>query len=109
MSDFKDGLDSDLSNVFFNKDEFAEEITYNPFGGSPYTVNAIFDDEFESVDPESDASILSTQPAILIKTADIIGGPNPKDKVTIRGTTYQFITDEQNGVGVTRLQLHEDL
>lgn len=30
-----------MVNIFLNSDEFAEEITYTPNGGSPITINAI--------------------------------------------------------------------
>lgn len=105
MSNFTDQLDSDLQNVFFNKAEFAEQISYNPDGGSPYNIAAIFDNEYESVDPETEQPIISTQPTVLINTNELQAAIGPADTITVRGTVYKFRTDEPNGVGVIRLQL----
>jgi hypothetical protein len=107
--DFKSQLNEDLETVFFNNLEFAEEIDYNPNGGISYKISAIFDDEYESVDPETNSPILSTQPSVLINANDLQAAIGPADTVTVRGTEYRFVTDEPNGVGVIRLQLHRKI
>ena len=111
MSDFKSDLDADLSDVFMNKDEFAEEVTYTPKAapGSPYTINGIFDNEFESVDPDTNAPIISTQPNLRIKEADLQAPAAPGDLVTIRSIEYKVIEPETDGVGTTVLLLHKNI
>jgi len=108
MSDFTDALDSDKKKVFFNDEEFAEEVTYNPTIGANYTLNAIFDNEFESVDPDTLQPITSTEPIIRVDINDIVGGKvKDGDKVTIRTIEYRIIEDQQDGVGTTVLRLQK--
>lgn len=106
---FKEDLDADLSNVFMNPDEFAEQITIIPVSnpGSPYNINGIFDQEFEGVDPDTQAEIISQQPNVRIKEADLQNPIAKGDKAVIRGVTYDIIKPETDGVGTTVLFLHE--
>ncbi len=106
---FKEELDADLTKVFMNADEFAEQITIIPVSnpGSPYNINGIFDAEFEGVDPDTQAEIISQQPNVRVKEADLQAPIEKGDKATIRGVTYEIIRPETDGVGTTILFLHE--
>lgn len=111
MVDFKDQLDADLEDVFFNKDEFAEEITLTPAaqGQDPYTLNAIFDREFQDVDPETERPILSTHPVARINENDLVNPLQPNDTLTIRSTIFEIKTKEPDGVGTIICELKQKI
>ncbi len=48
---FEDVRAADAVNVFANPDEFGEELTYTPHGGSPTTVRAVVTRHPERADP----------------------------------------------------------
>lgn len=109
MTAFSDALDADKKNNFFNNEEFAEQITYTPLSGSAYQLNALFDNEFESVDPDTNQPVISTQPMIRVDTNDLQSTIKKGDKVTVRTIVYKIITDEPDGVGTVVLRLHKDV
>jgi hypothetical protein len=39
----KSDMVSDARNIFLNASEFAEQVSYTPFGGSPKTIKAVVD------------------------------------------------------------------
>lgn len=105
---FKEELDNDLSTVFMNKDEFAEEIKFIPKANPSafYLINGIFDKEFFAVDPETNAQVIATQPNVRVKEADLQAAVKPGDKVVIRSVTYEIVRPETDGVGTIVLFLH---
>ena len=109
MATFKGQLVEDLDNVIFNTDEFAEDITYSPSGGSPYSLKGIFDHEYEDINPETNEAIVSEQPNVQVDENKLQAEPKPNDEVTIRSVVYKVIKSEKNGVGVTRILLHRKI
>jgi len=104
---FKEDLDQDLTDNFFNPDEFAEVVTIYPAAGGSYTLNAIFDKAFEEVDPETEEPILSTRPILHFKEADLQAEIQPGDEFVVRGVRYTIITHEPDGVGTVMFHLHK--
>lgn len=107
MSDFTDQLENDLDKVFFNKEEFAEEVTITPYGGAPYTIRAIFDNDYQTVDVETQQPVTSQQPAIRIHDTDLQSALNPADQFTIRGKNYTITDRQPDGVGTILILLNE--
>lgn len=110
MGDFKQDLQDDLDNTFFNKSEFAENagtVTYYPKAGGSYEVAGIFDSEFEMVDPETNQPVLSRQPMIQVNEDDLQAEPAPEDEIEIRGVRYRVIEFHPDGVGTVALILHK--
>jgi hypothetical protein len=103
----KDDMADDLENVFFNKDEFAEEWTYHPFGGVDYPITPIFDNEYQSVGPGGSVEINSTNPNIRLRESELHAAPGPKDEVTGRGIRYSLTTPEPDGVGTILFTLRK--
>jgi len=73
---------ADLDDVFFNTNEFAETVTYTPYGGTAGSIAAIPED----IDP----SIMDVPPAgdsmlLTVKVSDV---PNP-----LRGDTFLIGTE----------------
>ena len=109
---FKQDLTNDLTDVFFNKVEFAEDattVTYHPASGSPYEVAVIFDREFESVDPNTEQAVISTQPVARINENDLVAEVKKGDKITVRGQKYLIIKPETDGVGTIFLFLNKEI
>jgi hypothetical protein len=88
------------------KQAFGEEITYTPNGGSPVTLQAIVDMEFEQVDPQTGAIVSSNQPMIGVKDSDLEDTPAPGDTCTVRGQNYKVIERREDGQAGSRLILH---
>lgn len=88
---------------------FSEDVIYTPadIGISPVTMLAIFDREFISVDPQTGASVISTQPTIGVKNNQLPSAPNPGDRVTIRGELYRVIESQTDGWAGTKILLHK--
>ncbi len=110
MADFKQGLVNDLKNNHFNTKEFAEDIIWKRAAdpGNPLTIPAIFDSEFESIDPETNQPVLSTQPTIRIDENQLSSFTiAPGDEFTIRSTEYTITQYQPDGVGTIILLLHK--
>lgn len=56
----------DAVGVFLNDDEFAEEITYTPYGGTPRTIKAIVVRERLGTNPEDSGRTLRNECEIFI-------------------------------------------
>lgn len=49
------------------RDTFGETVTYTPVGGSSVSIQAIVDEAFEAVDPNTGAIVIAQQPKIGIR------------------------------------------
>lgn len=85
---------------------FSEEITYEPYGLTAMKIDAIFDNEFESIDPNTGATVISTQPMIGVKNAHLPRLPDKGDSVVIRGKRYRVIEAQTDGQAMSRLMLN---
>jgi len=104
---FTDDLETDLDQVFLNKDEFAEEITITPdSSGPPFTTNAIFDREHEEIDPDTGVPVISEKPVVRIQEKDLPFPIEEDDEATVRTIVYKIIDIRPDGVGTTKLFLH---
>lgn len=110
MSAFTDQLENDLDKTFFNKEEFAEEVTITPWGDAdPYIIKAIFDNDYQAVDVDTNQPVSSTQPMIRIHESDLQAALNPRDKFTIRGKVYTITDKQPDGVGTIAILLNEGI
>lgn len=98
---FKNDLTTDM-DVLLDKDEFAEEFVFSRSG---LTINAIFDNEFETVVD----SVETTVPMVLVKDSDIIGILQG-DKMTSvsNSVVYNVIGIHPDGTGLTFVILSRD-
>jgi hypothetical protein len=97
---------SDLDSVFFNNDEFSENLTYTPSGGKATTIKGIFTDPYEAVNPATHEAE-TTAPTVLAMNADITGIAHG-DIITRGSTAYEVIGIQPDTHGTTRLVLSED-
>jgi len=92
---FRTAAAADLTSVFFNSDEFAEEIVYTPNGDEAATIQAILSEEdpaLQSPAPPGDTMI------VLAKYADI-SSPGRGDAFTINGEDWHFVEIVAGGRG----------
>ena len=99
---FKQQMIADL-DIFFNTDEFAENITYTPAGGSPASVSAILGDENAAIqDPVPAGDTMR----IYVKAGEV-PSPNYKDTFTIGGEVWYLRANLSGGAndGIWQLEI----
>ena len=92
-------------NAFFDTDDFAVAATFTPDGGSPSTVNGIFDDEyFDEVG--GSVGIEGSQPRFTCKLDDL-AAVEQGDALTVSGVAYEIVNVQKDGTGIVVLVLQE--
>ncbi len=86
---------------------FGEEVIYSGENLTPIRITAIFDNEFQQVDPDTGAVVISTQPMIGIKDNQLPQPPSKGDRVIIRDVEYKIIDHRQDGQGSSKLLLNK--
>lgn len=91
-------------------DVFGFDVTYMPVAGGSFTIRAIFDNNFQQVDPDTETVIASNIPRLNLKLKDLkdVGVvPCKKDRVDVKGTLYQVVDSQEDGQGASELWLHK--
>lgn len=70
---FKTKLDDDVKNKFLNTDEFAESVTYTPYGGVAKSIKAIVTRNRLNPDSQNQGHILTNQVEIQIANDSTYG------------------------------------
>jgi hypothetical protein len=86
---------------------FGETVTYTPDGLPAIEISAIFDQEFQQVDPSTGSLVVSTQPMIGVKEDDLPQKPSKGDRVSIRGIEYRVVDYQPDGQAACRLLLNK--
>lgn len=92
--------------LFFSVDDFGVAATYTPDGGSPVTVNGIFDHEFYAADAGGTVTVAIEQPRFMCRTSDVSAAAEG-DALTVNSTNYTIKVVEADGTGITMLVLEE--
>jgi len=92
--------------IFFGADDFGVAATYTPSGGSPVTVNGIFDNEFFEVEAGGEVAVAMEQPRFACRTADVSSAAEG-DSISINSIAYTVRVVQSDGTGVTVLVLEE--
>lgn len=92
--------------IFFAVDDFGVAATYTPSGGSPVTVNGIFDNEFFEADAGGNVAVAIQQPRFQCRTSDVASAAEG-DAITINSISYIIRVVQPDGTGVTMLVLEE--
>jgi hypothetical protein len=92
--------------IFFAVDDFGVAATYTPSGGSPVTVNGIFDNEFFEADAGGTVAVAIQQPRFQCRTSDVASAAEG-DAITINSVSYIIRVVQPDGTGVTTLVLEE--
>lgn len=86
---------------------FGEPITYIPKGQPAVVMTGIFDDLYESVDPNTGVIITSQQPVLGIRDVDLGQTPRQDDQVLVRGILYRVKEVQTDGQSGSKLYLHK--
>lgn len=93
---------------FFDADEFGVAVSYTVDGGSPVTINGMFDNAM-SFNQLGEAGIVAAAPSLTVRTSDLPSGSGEGDAVTINGIPYQVAADPlDDGTGITELTLERN-
>lgn len=69
--------------------------------------DAVFDENYQSVDPDTGAPIISDSPMIGVMRSDLPGGEwMEDDTVIIRGVMYRTIESQKDSEGHAKIILH---
>ena len=98
--DFKEMLQDDLDEVFFDKEEFGIEIIHK-LDDKEETFIVIFDLKTEVV---LDNDVVDTQPSILV-TQEIAEKIKHRSILVIHGVEYQRSHDDEENVDLIRIFL----
>lgn len=106
MANFKNNLVKKLLGHATNV--LGEFVEYCPVNGSPIKIRAIFDNEWEQVDPDTERVVSSQSPILGIRLIDLKSPPKVQDLVTIldSGDKYKVIDIREDGQGGASLFLH---
>lgn len=91
-------------NTFGEGDDNAVEYTH--LGGTPYTLNGIFEAESVNTDPDTGLQIKSNQPQISFRLSQLQQMPDVDDTVLVRGYLYRVVDPQFDGQGTVTLRLH---
>lgn len=86
---------------------FGEEIKVFPQKGGVYKIRGIFDNEYQSVDPNTEQVISANQPALGINLNDVAVDIRANDIIELRGMKFRVIDKREDGQGGATLHLHK--
>jgi hypothetical protein len=91
---------------FFEVDDFADTATYTAVGGSPVSVNGIFDAPQASRNATDLMDVTIPSPQFVCRTADVPAAADG-DEIVIRSVTYTVRVVLTDGTGVSTLILEK--
>lgn len=104
---FKDQINKDLNNVFFNEDEFSESATFTGSVG-PMSILVYFDEKDDVVfDSGFDSDVSASVPSVTCKSSDVEYAQHG-DEISVVGMTYYVIDMDPSVNGTRKLYLSED-
>lgn len=104
MTDFRNHVDRILS---VSMSKFGEEVVFFPKTGGVYKVRAVFDNEWISLDPDTEQLISVNQPSLGINLNDVKFDVKQNDEVEVRKIRYRVQDKREDGQGGARLLLHK--
>lgn len=108
VTTFQNQMEKDLNEGFFNIEEFAIPVTITYKDGYSHIVNAIFDNEYVTVDADAGVEVMSRMPVIWMQETKYKRQYNAGCKVCVQGVNYQVIEPQPDGTGLLVLVLHHD-
>lgn len=85
---------------------FGEKVTFFPKVGGSYEIQGVFDNDFQTVDVQTEQLISANQPALGINLNDIKFKLAVGDEVKIRGVMFRVQEKKEDGQGGAVLLLH---
>lgn len=94
--------------TFRHADQDGESLVqYIPKTGSPYYIDAVFDKAHVTVDPDTGATISSTDPVLGVQLSQLQASPRKGDRANVNGTVYIVDDFRPDGVAGALLKLQE--
>lgn len=84
-----------------------EEVCYRPRAGGAFDIPAVFDENFQIVDPDTEEVVSSQQPGIGVKLANIPFVPTQDDRVSIGRRTFKVTDVQEDGQGGASILMNE--
>lgn len=103
MTDFRSHVNRILSH---SVRVFGEEVTFYPKTGKVYKRRAVFDNEYQTVDPDTERLVSTNQPALGVNLNDFPVVPSKGDEVHVRGVRFLVVEKQEDGQGGAVLLLH---
>jgi hypothetical protein len=86
---------------------FGEPITYTRDATVVALSKAVFDQNYQTVDPNTGTAIISDNPMLGVALADLPGGEwQEGDLATVRGVQYRVVDSQKDSEGHSKLILH---
>lgn len=97
---------SDLGDIA--KDCFGITVTYLPKAGGKKSIRGIFDNTWETIDPDTETVIASNQPMLDINLKDLLPlEPEKGDCVLIESVRYRVVDSQEDGLAMAKLILQK--
>lgn len=85
---------------------FGEDVKFFPKSGGAFAIRAIFDNDYQVVDPGTEQVISANQPALGVNLNDLKGEIKIQDEVEVRGQRFRIVEKREDGQGGATLLLH---
>lgn len=89
----KETIESDVTDVFLNTDEFADSAVWTPAGGIAQPAVTGFYNNFPLHGDEYQDNPVSQPSTFFVTKSTNVSSWKAKDTLTVKGTTYQIIND----------------
>jgi hypothetical protein len=84
-----------------------ESVRYFHQDGGNVRIMAVFDNNFEVVDPNTETVVSSNHPRIGVKLADLLELPKKNDRVEFGRDMYKVVDCLEDGQGGASIWLHK--
>ena len=84
-----------------------DEVVFNLGELNEYSIKGIFDNEFEIVDPDTDATVISTRPVINLRDSEVTHEILEDDEILVSGKAYKVFEVNADKKGLLTIFLHE--
>ncbi len=84
---------------------FGQKVEYRPKTGGRYSVTAVFDSEFQQIDPQTEVVVSVNRPRVGVKLIDLPGEPVQGDEFRIHPDFYVVNEVQEDGQGGATLWL----
>jgi hypothetical protein len=106
LTPWEQQVDAALHSCIDTFGEGVQQVAYTTGAGTTVWIDGIFEASTEAIDPDTGAPILSHQPRLSVRLAQLPALPEVGDTCLIRGRSYRVIEPELDGQGTATLRLH---